>query len=1179
MEINVTYDPSVAGAPSGFMTAVQAAVQYWDAEITTPITVNIAFGYGEVEGQSVGADNLGESISVGANFNYAQVLAALTNTATSPDDLASIGAQPTSDPTNGGLFFVTSAESKALGLYHGGPAAIDGYVGLSSSEPFTYAPSQRAVSGDYDAVGTLEHEISEVLGRISSVGDVENGVDIYSPLDLFRYSGAGIHNLAPGAANFSIDGQQMLLPFNNAQQNNGDSGDWGASVSGDSFDAFTPAGIEAKVSPTDLRVMDALGYSISEQDGNGLDSIFNAANISSFVYDTERKLLYFGTTSGTIYRWSPYSQTFLTPINIGGDITSLALSSDDQFLLAGRSDIAADGDNFDVTIDRVSLNTLAITPLVFTVGGYERGVASIAVDNQDAALVSTTFGGSGWTPIRSFPAETSSFNPTPVSGLASVSAPAYLISSEHGRYILVAPSNISDGPLQLYDSQSGTVVASTDLYALGAAGFNNGKEDVNEHAGLVVDDTYNNIFVLNTSLSLVKDLSSLQRAGSIIGAHFSENGRDLFLWDASTQDILVYDTTSWEQTATIPVTAQIAGPVGDGNLIGLMQVSGDGRFLFLDTGVGIETIDLAASLSSNVLVLPPDDFNADGRSDILFAGAGGALATWQLNDTQITGGGGLGSPGPQWRYAGSGDFNGDGMSDLLFAQADGTLATWQMSGTTIIGGGVLGNPGAGWTELGVGDFNGDGKSDILFENTSGTYATWDLNGTSIIGGGTLGAPGPDWVFKAIGDFNGDGKSDILFENADGTYATWQLGDTTITGGGNLGSPGVGWSFVGVGDFNGDGRSDILFENASGTYATWDVSGTQIIGGGTIGDPGAGWSLVGIGDYNGDGKSDLLFRNIDGTLATWDLNDTAITGGGTIGNPGSSNMPEPLDRGQTFPTLFFEQANGTIATWEVNATQIVGGGTLGSSGSTTPQVVGDFTGAGAQDVAFQAANGTVTTWLTDGTHLIGGASLGNPGADWGLIGAGDFNGDGTSDLLFHNTTTGMYATWDISNDAVVGGGSLGNPGSDYAFEGIGDLNGDGKADILFKNTTTGDYWAWLMNDTQIIGGGDIGNPGGSFVFKALGDMNGDGKADILFEDASGNYASWDLNGISIIGGGNIGNPGGTWTFSELTDLNGDHKADILFTDASGALASWTLDDTHITGGGTIGNPGPDWHLFG
>ncbi len=284
-----------------------------------------------------------------------------------------------------------------------------------------------------------------------------------------------------------------------------------------------------------------------------------------------------------------------------------------------------------------------------------------------------------------------------------------------------------------------------------------------------------------------------------------------------------------------------------------------------------------------------DDFNGSGASDLLFRSSTGALATWEMNNTAIIGGGLLGNPGSSWTYEETGDFNDDGKADILFQNTAGVLALWEMNGTSIIGGGAIGAPGGTFAVVGVGDFNGDGATDILFRNASGKYAIWEMNGATIVGGGVIGAPGSAWTFKGVGDFNGDGKSDLLFENVNGQYATWLMNGSQIVGGSTLGTPGADWVFKGVGNFNGLGESDILFENtATGVYATWNIANDAISGGGTIGAPGAAWAFKAIGDYNGDSMSDILFQNTaTGAYATWNLNNTTIIGGGTIGNPGSA----------------------------------------------------------------------------------------------------------------------------------------------------------------------------------------------------------------------------------------------------------------------------------------------------
>jgi hypothetical protein len=93
---------------------------------------------------------------------------------------------------------------------------------------------------------------------------------------------------------------------------------------------------------------------------------------------------------------------------------------------------------------------------------------------------------------------------------------------------------------------------------------------------------------------------------------------------------------------------------------------------------------------------------------------------------------------------GTGDFNGDGFADILWQNDSGEAAIWEMNGTNVIGGGSIGNPGPDWHIMGTGDYNNDGKSDILWQNSSGAVAVWEMNGTSAIAAAIIANPGPTW---------------------------------------------------------------------------------------------------------------------------------------------------------------------------------------------------------------------------------------------------------------------------------------------------------------------------------------------------------------------------------------------------------------------------------------------------
>lgn len=254
--INVSYDQSVSSLPSGFVTAINDVVGYYESIFSAPITVNIDVGFGEIDGQQLQSDALGESETFLANYNYSSVVNALAGV-----DAAAAASLPSSMPANGAMWIGT-AEAKALGLPLEQPSAdIDGFAGFSSTYPFTYDPNNRAVPGEYDFIGVVEHEFTEIMGRIDLFGESIGQTTGYSLLDMFHYTAPGAHTYTGQTKNyFSADGGTTKLDYFNANPV-GDLGDWASSAGADSYLAFTPTGEEDTVSQSDITVMNALGYS------------------------------------------------------------------------------------------------------------------------------------------------------------------------------------------------------------------------------------------------------------------------------------------------------------------------------------------------------------------------------------------------------------------------------------------------------------------------------------------------------------------------------------------------------------------------------------------------------------------------------------------------------------------------------------------------------------------------------------------------------------------------------------------------------------------------------------------------------------------------------------------------------------------------------------------------------
>ena len=343
-------------------------------------------------------------------------------------------------------------------------------------------------------------------------------------------------------------------------------------------------------------------------------------------------------------------------------------------------------------------------------------------------------------------------------------------------------------------------------------------------------------------------------------------------------------------------------------------------------GTGAYTINVVTAHANG-------DFNANGRSDMLWRNANGELAQWSMDGGNITSGGDLTYNGLQvrpdasWTIAATTDFNFDGKADILWHGPNGELVTWMMDGSTITSSAAVTLNGApqrldsSWSIAAVGDFAGgtEGNEDraVLWRNTTtNQLVEWNMFGSAISEVFTsFPAPDKSWSVAGVGDFDGDTADDIVWRSASGEVTMWQMLDTEIqeshdvTSGGAPVRVDASWSMVGVGDFNDDGKADMLWRNSSGQIAQWQMNGSVVASSGFVTSqgtavaPDASWHIVQIGDFNGDARSDILWRSDSGAMAEWLMNGSQVVASVT---PSLANIPVQPDaswQAQAKPTQF------------------------------------------------------------------------------------------------------------------------------------------------------------------------------------------------------------------------------------------------------------------------------------
>jgi hypothetical protein len=248
------------------------------------------------------------------------------------------------------------------------------------------------------------------------------------------------------------------------------------------------------------------------------------------------------------------------------------------------------------------------------------------------------------------------------------------------------------------------------------------------------------------------------------------------------------------------------------------------------------------------------------------------------------------------------------------------------------------------------------------------------------------------------------------------------------------------------------------------------------------------------NFNADSFADLLWHNgATGASQAWNMNgatrlsflnfDSGLNVADSSGWTPVGIVSDGTEFGPRRDVIWHNGSTGQTQLWIMNAN-----GTRDSFANTDPSLnmldssgwrfaaVGQFNGIRNFDwVWHNGTTGQTQIWFMDGSvgrtgfvNLDSSLNLADS-SGWTIAGADDFDNGGTTDLVWHNGTTGQTQVWFMSGGTRLGFTNLDSSlnvadSSGWRFVSVQDMDGDGHGDIIIHNGATGQTQIWFMSGT-------------------------------------------------------------------------------------------------------------------
>lgn len=532
----------------------------------------------------------------------------------------------------------------------------------------------------------------------------------------------------------------------------------------------------------------------------------------------------------------------------------------------------------------------------------------------------------------------------------------------------------------------------------------------------------------------------------------------------------------------------------------------------------------------------------------------------------------------------TGDLTQDGRPEIVaWSSGSSTLAVLRNSGTgsftlyTFVPSTSAFGVTTNITSATIGEFNGAAPADVVVGLSTasstqsaalfvGVTGTGNPLSTAGIGAG-LGISNVAQVRAA--NLNGDAISDLVvaasisgiyvypgraMEMGMGPFSVPQAVSAQLPSGETF--PTAPFAFE-VADVTGDGVSDVVTAVLSGSgfgARVYPLTATPSLGASTLLPLSGLVRTIALADVDGDNRRDVVMQGGVVAIARSLVGSTftapvvlPVTTGTALSSLAAIDLT-----GDSSPELLFP--SGTALAVLVNdgdgAYPAVMGASVGSAGRI---IAGDFNGDGVTDVV---ASPTAFSGPANAHLVLGGSTL-TVGPSLvvrsEVMAVGQLNSDALHDVVSIGQLGDAGVDAGLSIDVRLGSSAAPLsvvavqlvPSGTPRFLAVSDLEGDGDTDVVAV-TSTGVEW-FPQGAAMSFGARRVIATGTSWTSLAIADVNNDGRVDLLLAQAgssSGVVQPWLNQGSGFVAGAFV-SASGVSGFTVLTDdFNNDGRFDFL-----------------------------------